>query len=544
MSFDQTTLNKAETTDRKNLALELEKSQDAVWSGGKALSKLEEWVVKNATWLAIGVIAAAFAVRVAYSASCYLNPDEAQHFDAARPDTWLGVFRASHRLAHPPLFIFVLHAILYLGRTEVILRLPSIAGGTAALWLTFAWIRRTLGGIPALAGLLFMAISPAAISASTEVRQYGLLLFFICGSVYATERALSDRSTNWAIIQGLFLLGALLTHYTSSVVILSLDIYVLIRYIAGDIPRRVLFTFICAQLVLAAVLGWLYLSYIRHADVFIPSNLLYLKSFYYVPSSERLLDFSRRAFVATFSYLVSQKRAIFSMLAFLAGVAALMTGRTKAPRLMSLLILTPFVVGFATALFQVLPFAGSRHQTYLLPFLAAGFSAALAWIPRKLAVPLLLAGAVYAPFWILRTPPDNNRRTVPIGDMTAAINYIDRVVPGNAPLFMDDKTHYILKYYLGGRDPNLDSWQHRNDEKLDGHLVIAPRAFGWVFSPKDVLTKVNESAKDLGVPRGEPLWIISVAWLDQESLASELPAGAYRSANEFGVISVIETERD
>jgi 4-amino-4-deoxy-L-arabinose transferase-like glycosyltransferase len=510
---------------------------------GKAqLSKLEEWVVKNSNWLAIGVIAAAFAVRVAYSASCYLNPDEAQHFDAARSNTWSGVFLASHRLAHPPLFIFVLHAILIFGRTEVILRFPSIAGGTAALWFTFAWIRRTLGGIPALAGLLFMAISPAAISASTEVRQYGLLLFFVCGSVYATERALSERSMNWAIIQGLFLLGALLTHYTSSVVILSLDIYVLLRYMAGGIPRKVLFTFICAQLVLAAVLGWLFLSYIRREDVFSPSSLLYLKSFYYVPSSERLLDFSRRAFVGTFSYLVSQKRAIFSMFIFLAGVAALMAGRTKAPRLMSLLILTPFAVGFATALFQVLPFAGSRHQTYLLPFLAAGFSAALVWIPRKLAVPLLLAGAVYAPFWVLRTPPDNSQRTVPIGDMTAAINYIDQVVPSNAPLFLDVKTYYILRYYLGGHDPSLDSWQHRKDEKLAGHLVMNPRAIGWVFSPKDALTKVNDSARDLGMPRGEPLWIISVAWLDQESLASGLPAGSYRSAKGFGAISVVETE--
>ena len=512
--------------------------------GKEHLSKLEEWVVRNSTWLAMGVIATAFAVRVAYSASCYLNPDEAQHFDAARPNTWYGVFLASHRLAHPPLFIFVLHAILYLGRTEVILRLPSIAGGTAALWLTFAWIRRTLGGVQALAGLLFMAISPAAISAATEVRQYGLLLFFICGSVYATERALSERSTNWAIIQGLFLLGALLTHYTTPVVILSLDIYVLVRCIAGGIPRRVLFTFICAQLLLAAVLGWLFLSYIRRAEVFSPSSLLYLKNFYYVPSSESLLEFSRRAFIGTFAYLVSQSRAIFSMLVFLAGVAALATGRTKAPRLMALLILTPFAVGFVTALFQALPFAGSRHQTYLLPFLAAGFSAAFAWIPRKLVVPLLLAGVVYAPFWVVRTPPDNSRRTVPIGDMTAAINYVNQVVPSNAPLFLDEKTHYILKYYLGGNDPNLDSWQYRSDEKLDGHLVIAPRAFGWVFSPNDALTKVNKSARDLGVLPNEPLWIISVAWLDGESLASGLPAGSYRSAKEFGAISVVEAEQE
>jgi hypothetical protein len=537
-------MDKLATTDKEYLALNVPEMRHAAWSQGKVLlTKLEDWVARNSGWLAIGIIAAGLAVRVAYSASCYLNPDEAQHFDAARPAKWIGVFMESHRLAHPPLFIFVLHAMLVLGRSELILRLPSIAGGTAALWLTFAWIRRTVGRIPALAGLLFMAISPAAISASTEVRQYGLLLFFVCGAVYATERALSERSMNWAIIQGLFLLGALLSHYTAPVVILSVDIYVLLRYIAGGVPRRVLFTFVCGQLVLAAVLGWLFLSYIHHAVVFSPASLLYLKKFYYVPCEESLLHFTRRSFVETFSYMVSEKRAILSMFVFLAGVAALLTGRTKAPRLMALLILTPFVAGFGTAIFRVLPFAGSRHQTYLLPFLAAGLAAALAWIPRKLVVPLLLAGVVYAPLWIVRTPPDNSQRTVPMRDMTAAINYIHQVVPRDAPLYMDAKTRFILKYYLGGHDPNLDSWPHGNDEKFGDYPVIAPRSFGWVFSSKDALTRVNESAKESGVPPGQPLWVVSVAWLDQEPLASGLSAGSYRSAREFGAISVIETER-
>ena len=241
--------------------------------------------------------------------------------------------------------------------------------------------------------------------------------------------------------------------------------------------------------------------------------------------------------------MVSQKRAILSMFVFLAGVAALLTGRTKAPRLMAQLILTPFVVGFATAIFRVLPFAGSRHQTYLLPFLAAGFAAALAWIPRRLVVPLLLAVVVYVPLWVALTPPDNSQRTVPMRDMTAAINYVHQVVPRDAPLFMDDKTRFILKYYLGGYDRNLDSWQHRNDEKFGDYQVISPRTFGWVFNPKDALARVNESAKDLGVPRGQPLWIVSVAWLDAEPLASGVSAGSYRSAKEFGAISVIETER-
>src|SRR5208337_421408 len=157
-------------------------------------------------------------------------------------------------LAHPPLFILVLHGILFFGRTELILRLPSLVGGTAALWLAFAWIRRSLGEIPALAGLGFMALSPAAISASTEVRQYGLLLCFVCGALYATERSLTEPSTAWAIVQGLCLLGALLTHYTAIVVIPSLGLYVLLRSLLERVPRRILITIGVSQLVLVTVL--------------------------------------------------------------------------------------------------------------------------------------------------------------------------------------------------------------------------------------------------------------------------------------------------
>jgi predicted membrane-bound mannosyltransferase len=178
--------------------------------------RFEMWVIKNSNWLALGIITAAFAIRLAYAGSCYLNPDEAEHFGAARPASWFGAYRAALMLAHPPLFILVLHGFLVFGRTELILRLPSLAGGTAALGLVFGWLRRSLGEIAALAGLGFMAIAPNAITASTEVRQYGLLLCFVCGSLYATERAFSERSTIWAIVQAPFLTAALLTNYTTS----------------------------------------------------------------------------------------------------------------------------------------------------------------------------------------------------------------------------------------------------------------------------------------------------------------------------------------
>jgi len=504
--------------------------------------KLEGWVVKRSSWLALGIIAAAFALRLAYSASCYLNADEAQHFVAARPGSWLGAYEASHRLAHPPLLILVLHGILFFGRTELILRSPSLVGGTAALWLAFAWIRRSLGEIPALAGLLFLALSPAAISASTEVRQYGLLLCFVCGSLYATERAVIGRSTKWAIAQGLFLLGALLTHYTAPVVLSSLGVYLFVRCLLDGVPRRILFTVGASHLVLATALGWLYFDHVRRSPVF--TGLNYLSQFYYVQGSETPLGFLRRALFGTFSYMVSGRLAFLSMLVFVAGFVALLSGRTKARRLMAVLVMSPFAVGFTAAFCHALPFAGSRHQTYLLPFVAAGFSAAVAWMRRSLAAPLLLLGVALAPLWVARTAPDNNPRILPIGDMTAAAHYLVRTIPHGAPLFVDGQTHPVLRYYLGRNDPSLGSLRYDpSGERIGGYLVVPPRRYVWAFSPKEVLAQVNDSAQALGVPPRDPLWIVSAAWTDPP-LASRLPAGGRRDGKEFGRISVIKIPQE
>ena len=159
-------------------------------------------------------------MRLVDSGSCYLNPDEAAHFDAARASGWIGAFESSLELAHPPLFILVLHGILFLGRTGLISGCRASSAGRRHCVSHLHGGRRSLGAVPALAGLGFMALSPAAISASTEVRQYGLLLCFVCGALYATERTFAERSTTWAIAQGLCLAGALLTHYTAVVVIL------------------------------------------------------------------------------------------------------------------------------------------------------------------------------------------------------------------------------------------------------------------------------------------------------------------------------------
>ena len=515
---------------------------------GAESDRLEAWLIKNSTWVALAIIAAAFAIRMVYAGSCYLNPDEAEHFGAARSGSWLEAYKASLMLAHPPLFILVLHGILFLGATELILRLPSLVAGTAALWLAFAWMRRSLEGIAALAGLGFLALSPAAITAATEVRQYGLLLLFVCGSLYATQRTFAERSTTWAVVQGLFLLGALLTNYTAVVVLVALGLYVSLRlaspsWLKGGAPQGILIAITASQLVLATLLGCLYLGHIRRSAVFTSiGSLDYLQRYYYAAGHEGALGFVWRAVSGTFYYAVGPRPlAILLLLVFVAGVAALLAGRTRAPGITGLLVISPFVVGLAAAAFRVFPFAGSRHQAYLLPFLALGISAAVAWLPRGWTVPLLLMGLVVAPVWIAHSAPENDPRVLPRFAMTETIDYLGRTVPRGEPLFVDDVTLDDLRYYLARNDTRLDEWSSSAgvEERLDGYLVVVPRMRSQIaFRPVEMVEDVTDSARALGLPPGDPLWVVCAAW-KEPSLGSRLPLGADHEVKEFGRISVI-----
>jgi Dolichyl-phosphate-mannose-protein mannosyltransferase len=159
----------------------------------KAFERFGSWAARNSGCCAAGLIAFAFFLRFYYCRACYLNPDEAAHYVAARQTSWPGTLESAFELAHPPLFILVLHGVLFIGRGELALRSISLLAGTAALWFTFVWLRRSLGIASAIVGVTLLALSPAAVSAATEIRQYGLFFFFLSAALYATERTLSGQ---------------------------------------------------------------------------------------------------------------------------------------------------------------------------------------------------------------------------------------------------------------------------------------------------------------------------------------------------------------
>ena len=211
---------------------------------------------------------------------------------------------------------------------------------------------------------------------------------------------------------------------------------------------------------------------------------------------------------------------------------------------MGLLVIAPFALGFGAAVLQVFPFAGTRHQAYLLPFFAAGVAAAFTRLPRGLAVPVLLLAALIAPRWAARIPPDNSPFIQPTGDMTAAIRYISKMVPSGTPLFVDQETGQELRYYLARNeaDPDISNSKTAIERQLGHWRVVEPKTPVWAFSPDETLDRVTELAEAVSVPPNDPVWVVSVSWLESP-LASRLPPGTNRDVKEFGRISVIKLKR-
>lgn len=515
------------------------------------LERLESWVVNNSTWIAIVIIAVAFGLRIYYALSTYLNPDEAIHFLAARPHTLHEAYKASRLLSDPPLFVALLHwTIQFVGRTELALRLPSVLASTAALWISFAWLRRILGALPALVGLIFLTVSQSAITAGTEARAYGVLLFFVCAALYATERAFSDRSAGWALTQGLMLVGAALTHYTAVVVIPALGLYALVRCFVDRVPRPVWMAFIADQLAIGSVLGYLYFHLVLTSPAFTPEGRAYLAPEFW-RKKETFLDYLWLCAHRTFTYFLgfgndwSHPLATFFCIVFLAGLLALMIGRAgavKDSRLLVALIICTFVIGFIESLMKMFVFAGSRDQAYLVPFFAVGLAAALKWIPRGFAAPVLALGVAFAAIWASVITADNDPRIYHVRDMRAAVNYIKSTVPAGAPLFVDEQTRLELSYYLGRDNASLDRFDRQvdNDQVLDGHRIISPPGGPWMFSLNQPLTLIDQSAQAAGVAPGTPIWITSLQYPKPTPLASALPPGTSSNAQAWGAVSVIE----
>ncbi len=200
---------------------------------------VEGWMVEHLDHLAFVVVAAGFVLRVLAAMRSYLNPDEALHYLLLNQPSAFLAYKASLTNAHPPLIYMVVYYWHFLGRSEWMLRLPSVVAGTAFCWMFYKWMGLAFGRVASWIGLVLATFPPTMIALSAELRAYALLLFCLSSALYFLERAFAEKSAPLMWAFSVFLHLAILTHYSTVFFAVATGVYVLARIADGQLPRKV-----------------------------------------------------------------------------------------------------------------------------------------------------------------------------------------------------------------------------------------------------------------------------------------------------------------
>jgi hypothetical protein len=486
----------------------------------------ENWLETHLNALALVAIAAGLGIRIYVAGRSYLNPDEALHFLLINQRSLWSAYQASLTNAHPPLIYVLLYFWRFLGRSELMLRLPSVLAGAATCWFAFKWIGNIFGKAAGAIALILFTFSPAMIALSAEVRAYALLLFCIVAALYFLDRAFHDFSVRHLWYFSLFLCAAILSHYSALFFTLAVGFYSLLKIAEAGPPRKFVAAWAGGQALAFAIYVFLYLTHVSK----IQKNEMSLwaspfdGSFFHL-GQQSLLTFTREHTYAIFVFLFEQdyiSEAMFWL--FLVGLTLLFfrdwtSGHDRAgARRMGILLLIPFIAVWAAAVAGIYPYAGTRHTVFLDPFIIAGISCGLANIFRRQLWALLIvasllmvgsntSGKTSEPF----IRKENQRRDL----MTEAITHIQRTIPRGDPIFVDLQSSFLISYYLCAPADTIQIEGFRREFYkfgCGGYSVISTNDRAWKLNPDNFAFQFQRMAVAYGLHPGDRVWVYQAGW--------------------------------
>ena len=506
--------------------------------------------------IAILALVAGFIVRVSIARSRYLVADEALDYLLVNQGSVLEAYRASLTNAHPPLYYFVLYYTRFLGTSELVLRLPSVIAGTLMPWFAFLWLKR-LDRVTAFIALLLLTFTPALVAFSTEIRPYALLLLFLTGALWSLDRAFDENSLWKMLIFGVFLCLAILTQYSAMWAVCAMGIYALARIFSGELKKPAIFAWIGSQVCALGVLGFLWVTHISRMYHEVMRSVAvngWLRAEYF-QTEENVFHFGLRATAHVFFYLLTRQTEISLRLApysiavviaitvlFLFGVIPLLVNRTRgvqpvshSRRLLGVLIIAPFVIGYAGALLGLYPYGGSRHVAYLAPFAVAGIASGITrlsrgviWLGFAATVALLLICTLRVELLSYISAADQAS-----ANMKQVVKYVHESVPSGGVILVDYNSSLVLRYYLC-RDNAIQTFEDQISQFDCGKYEMArTRGYDWAFTSENFGPIIAEMERQFGWQQGQAIWLAQAAEmrLDSKTLAR---FGA-ESSKDFGL---------
>jgi hypothetical protein len=496
------------------------------------------------------VLIAAFVARLIPAKDYFLNPDEALHYlSASQPSVDLA-YKAALTNAHPPLLILVLYYWRSLGPSELMLRLPSVLAGTACCWLAYLWLREVTDRSTAFMGLLLLSFAPSLIGLSAEVRQYALLLFFMAGCLYLSERAIQENSQPLMALFSLCLYGALLTHYSSLLFAVTLGIYMLLRlYPYGKRPG-LFAVWVCCQIGALALVTYFLVTHVAHLRATgMPREIAetWLRKSIFHPGDHNVAVFASAQTLRVFTYLFSHGLVgTLALLAFLAGMVSLWRTKTPwnknkegpTPRELALLFSLPFVVNCGAAIAGIYPYGGTRHNAFLAPFAIGGAVIGLAaWIPARLwAKSLVIIIALALCNFFPAPPPLIRARNHSVVLMENAVGYLRQSAPPGSVLLADYQSGLLFGYYACNHAivqvfPPLQRFAKAD---CSPYSVITAGTQEWRFNADDLAGQLANVQDTYGLAPGTKVWLFDAGWITDlaPALSSENRCSAPRTFGE------------
>jgi 4-amino-4-deoxy-L-arabinose transferase-like glycosyltransferase len=493
---------------------------------------VERWLHARLNLVVLGVIAAGFLVRVYVAGRSFLNPDEALHYIILNQSSALFAYKVSLTNAHPPLIYLLLYYWSFLGRSELMLRFPSVLAGTALCWAAYKWIGIVFGKAAGLIGLILIAFSPVMIALSAEVRSYALLLFCETAALYLIEVALQEKSVRKMWHFSIFLYLAILSHYSALFFVLAVGIYALARIVESQLSRKVVSAWAGGQAGAIAIYGFLYVSHLSRLKHYITAWVMGFDQGYGHPDRGNLFTFARERTMDIFSFMFqNQYIAQALLLLWIVAVALLLlrelTYRHEnlRARHSGILLVLPLIAVFGAGIAGSYPYVGSRHTVFLAPFFIAALSFLLAsvygqklWAAIVIAVLLVGAsntsGKPSEPY----IAKENQSRTL----MDAAVNHMRQTIPPGDLILTDYQSALVLVYYLCGPKLILPVGTFNlpaSRVRCDGHSIASLQT--WDMDPPFFLSHFGKMAQAQRLKSGERVWVFQSGW--EVTLGRQLP---------------------
>ena len=509
--------------------------------------------------LPLFVLLAGLGARLIEAKEYFLNPDEALHYlSASQPSVGLA-YKAALTNAHPPLLILVLYYWRSFGQSELMLRLPSVLAGTACCWLAYLWLKEVTDRSTAFMGLLLLSLAPSLIGLSAEVRQYALLLFFMAGCLYVSERAIQENSRPLMVLFSLCLYGALLTHYSSLLFAFTMGIYMLLRlYPYGKQPG--LFTvWVCGQIGALVLIGYFLVTHVvRLRRMGMPQEIAetWLRKSIFHPGEHNVAIFVAAQTLRVFTYLFSHGLVgTLALLAFLAGMVSLFRRNTPwnkespTPRELAVLFGLPFVANCGAAIAGLYPYGGTRHNAFLAPFAVGGAALGLARIPARLwAKSLVLVIALALCNFFPAPPPLIRARNHSVVLMKNAVSYLRQSAPPGSVLLADYQSGLLLGYYACDHGvvqvfPPLQRFARAD---CGPYTVITTGTQEWRLNADDLPGRLANVAETYGLAPGTKVWLFDAGWITDlaPALTSENRCTAPRTFGENILICQLTVGRN